>query len=201
MNEKEANIDLLFRNGLKDFEVLPPPGVCESILSSVKIKSSPYIFLRIAAAITVLLTLSFLTYRWSREFSFGPSYPTVAFNVPVSLPVFSNPADNRQFLPEAVFNPVKNSSVVVAVKDNPSLIQKEIETGNSPEQIMNIQEIRSLTITKNETTDRLFLTPLNTFKGHSVKITYPDLQYSPENIITKPEKRWSIAAMASTRAA
>ena len=31
MNEKGANIDLLFRNGLKDFEVLPPPGVWDNI--------------------------------------------------------------------------------------------------------------------------------------------------------------------------
>ena len=31
MDEKGANIDLVFRNGLKDFEVLPPPEVWDNI--------------------------------------------------------------------------------------------------------------------------------------------------------------------------
>ena len=33
MSEKGANIDLLFRNGLKDYEVLPPAGVWEGVKS------------------------------------------------------------------------------------------------------------------------------------------------------------------------
>ena len=36
MGEKGANIDLLFRNGLKDYEVLPPPGVWDGIHSALK---------------------------------------------------------------------------------------------------------------------------------------------------------------------
>jgi hypothetical protein len=197
MNEKEANIDLLFRNGLKDFEVLPPPGVCESILSSVKIKSRPYIFLRIAAVITVLMALSFLTYRWSRELSIVPSVPVIAFNVPVSTPVISNPIDNTQYLPEGKYDPIKISSDILTPTDNQAAIEKEIETTGSPEQIMNIQKTRSLFITNNETTDGLFLSPLGTSKGNQMNIKYPDFQYIPENIIAKPVKKWSIAAMAS----
>jgi hypothetical protein len=197
MNEKGANIDLLFRNGLKDFEVLPPPGVCDSILSAVKIKSRPYIFLRIAALITILLTLSFLTYRWSRELSVGPSSPVIAFNVPVSLPVIYNPIDNPQYLREEKFVPFKNSSDILTVTDDQATIQKEIETTSSPDQIMNILKTKSLFITNNEATDGLSLTPLITSKENPIKINLPDFQYFPENIITKPEKRWSIAAMAS----
>jgi hypothetical protein len=197
MNEKEANIDLLFRNGLKDFEVLPPPGVCNNILSAVKIKSRPYIFLKVAAAITVLLTLSFLTYRWSSEVSFEPSSPVIAFNVPVSPPVLYNPVDNSQYLLKGEINPVKSSSDVLIVTDNQDPIQKEIETTFSPGQILNIQETKGLYLAKNETTNNLILLPLNTFAVNSAKVKYPDLQYFPENIITKPEKRWSIAAMAS----
>jgi len=91
MNEKEANIDLLFRNGLKDYEVLPPFGVCDNILSAVRIKSRPYVFLRIAAAITVLTALSFLTYRWSRQVLVEPSSAVIAFNVPVSSRLYFFP--------------------------------------------------------------------------------------------------------------
>jgi hypothetical protein len=197
MNEKEANIDLLFRNGLKDFEVLPPPGVCENILSAVKIKSRPYIFLKIAAAITVLVTLSFLTYRWSREVSFEPSAPVIALNVPVSLPVLYNPIDNPHYLLKGKFNPVNNSSGILTVTDNQASIREEMETTDSPGQILNIQETKGLYLTKNEITNSLILLPLNTFAVNSANVKYPDLQYLPETIITRPEKRWSIAAMAS----
>ena len=110
MNEKEANIDLLFRNGLKDYEVLPPSGVCDNILSAVRIKSRPYVFLRIAAAITVLTALSFLTYRWSRQVLVEPSSPVIAFNVPVSSPVISLPIGNLPNLEERKQSNVKSSS-------------------------------------------------------------------------------------------
>jgi Outer membrane protein beta-barrel domain len=197
MNEKEANIDLLFRNGLKDFEVLPPPGVCNNILSAVKIKSRPYIFLKVAAAITVVLTLSFLTYRWSREVSFEPSSPVIAFNVPVSPPVLYNPIDNPQYLLKGKINPVKNSSDVLTETDNQAPVQMEIETTFSPGQILNIKETKGLYLDRNETTNDLILLSLNTSAINSAKVKYPDLQYFPDNTITKPVKRWSIEAMAS----
>jgi hypothetical protein len=197
MNEKGANIDLLFRNGLKDFEVLPPPGVWDGIHSSIKTKSRPIILLRIAAVVTVLLALSFLTYRWSRGLSVGPSGPVIAFNVPVSLPVISSPVDNLQYLPAKKYNQLNNSSDILIETDDQSPIQKEIETTAYPEQIVNIKDSKSLSIAKYETIAGLFLTPLNESKRNSIKIKYPELQYFPENITVKPEKRWSIAAMAS----
>jgi hypothetical protein len=197
MNEKEANIDLLFRNGLKDFEVLPPPGVCDNILSSVKIKSKSYIFLRIAAVITVLLTISFLTYRWNRELSPVPPGSVITFNVQASSPVFYNPIDNSQFLTEKRIIPAMSSSVVLAALENQTVVYNEIEEIASPEQIMNVPETRNLYLTKNATFYGLELKQLNTTQENSIKIQYPDLQYSTVNPIAKPMKRWSIAALAS----
>ena len=72
MDDRDANIDLVFRNGLKDFEVLPPPEVWDSIQPSIKVKRGPIIYFRRAAMIAVVLSLSFLAYRWSREFSNVP---------------------------------------------------------------------------------------------------------------------------------
>jgi hypothetical protein len=80
MVNKEANIDLLFRNGLKDYEVLPPVEVWNNILPFVRKRQKPVILLRSAALITVLLSLSFLTYRWSREISTSLRNPTLAVN-------------------------------------------------------------------------------------------------------------------------
>ena len=63
---KQANIDLLFRNGLKDFEVLPPPEVWDNIRPAIRRKQLPLIILRSAALIAVLFSISFLAYRMSR---------------------------------------------------------------------------------------------------------------------------------------
>ena len=113
MNEKGANIDLLFRNGLKDFEVLPPPGVWDGIHSAVKIKSRPVILLRVAAVITVLVTVSLLTFKWSRDMSNISSGDIMAFNIPESSPVISVPFDDPQYLPAIRNNQVRNSSNVL----------------------------------------------------------------------------------------
>jgi hypothetical protein len=112
MDEKGANIDLLFRNGLKDFEVLPPPGLWNGIHSAIKVKTRPIIYLRAAAVVTVLLTMSFLAYRWSREMSLGPA-GSIAFNVPASSPVIYNPIANTQYLPEKKNNIIKSTSNVL----------------------------------------------------------------------------------------
>ena len=49
MDERRANIDLAFRNGLKDYEVLPPPDVWNCIDSRIIRKKRPVYFMRAAA--------------------------------------------------------------------------------------------------------------------------------------------------------
>jgi hypothetical protein len=78
VDNKEANIDLLFRNGLKDFEVLPPVGVWGNIFPVIRNKQKPVILLRSAALIAVLLSISFLAYRWSKELSSSLQNPMLA---------------------------------------------------------------------------------------------------------------------------
>ncbi len=78
MVNKDANIDLLFRNGLKDLEVLPPVEAWESILPVIRKKQRFIIFLRSAALVAVLLSVTFLAYRWSRELTSGIQNPVLA---------------------------------------------------------------------------------------------------------------------------
>jgi len=63
MVNRKANIDLLFRNGLKDYEVLPPPEIWNSIKPVIRKKQRPLVLLRTAAAVAALVSISFLTYR------------------------------------------------------------------------------------------------------------------------------------------
>jgi hypothetical protein len=67
MSNGGANIDLLFRNGLKDFEVLPPVGVWAKIFPAIRRKQRPFVLLRYAAVIVVILSVSLLAYKWSSE--------------------------------------------------------------------------------------------------------------------------------------
>jgi hypothetical protein len=76
-NER-ANIDLLFRNGLKNYEVLPPVEVWNNVLPVIRRKNRPVLLLRSAALIAVLLSLSFLAYQWSREMSTVVRNPILA---------------------------------------------------------------------------------------------------------------------------
>ena len=65
MDERRANIDLAFRNGLKDYEVLPPPDVWNSIDSRITRTAKPAYFIRAAAFLAIAMTLSVLAYRWA----------------------------------------------------------------------------------------------------------------------------------------
>ena len=194
MSEKGANIDLLFRNGLKDYEVLPPAGVWEGIHPVIKIKSQPVILLRIAAVVTVLVTVSLLTFKWSRDISNLPSGDVMAFNIPESSPLISVPVDNHQYIPVRKSDQVKNTHDILIEKDISA--PQEIESISSPEQVTNVKETRSLSITNGEENRNSFLNPSNSTGGNQAKIKYADL-YISENTTTKPKNRWSIAAMAS----
>ncbi len=78
MANERANIDLLFRNGLKDYEVLPPVEVWNNVLPVIRRKNRPVLLLRSAALLAVLLSISFIAYRWSRELSTAVSNPMLA---------------------------------------------------------------------------------------------------------------------------
>jgi hypothetical protein len=197
MNEKGANIDLLFRNGLKDFEVLPPPEVWDGIRPVVKLRSRPFISLKVAAMITVLLTVSFFTYRWSREISAIPEGSIVAFNVEASAPVISMPDNNPRNLQDIKYDQIKNLPVLLTDYSNTAGIIQEIETDDSPEEVTFVQNTRSLSIINNKTVSGPFLRSFNASHETAIKIREPELQYFQENIRAKPQNRWSIAALAS----
>jgi hypothetical protein len=197
MNEKEANIDLLFRNGLKDFEVIPPPGVWDGIHSAIKIKSRQFIYLRTAAVITVLLALSFLTYRWSRQISVVQPASEISLNVPDYSPVFSKQGNRQQITAEKKSAPVKNNPGILAETFPTTDNAMEGEVSASTDQILKIQETKDLNLTKNDFIRRPKPFPVITPERNSYNSKYSELQYLPENIAVKPQKRWSIAAMAS----
>lgn len=93
MDDREANIDLLFRQGLKDYEVLPPAGIWDKISPVIRKKQRPYAILRAAAMIAVLTTLGFLTATWNREYSESEVSAGVRQEIMRVMPQTETPAD------------------------------------------------------------------------------------------------------------
>jgi hypothetical protein len=107
MLESSVNIDIVFRNGLKDLEVLPPDGVWDNIHPDIKRKPKIPVFLSAAATVAVLLTLSFLTYQFSRKITTVNNNTVVASNEESVAPVI---------IPDVVKiqqNNVKENNVVI----------------------------------------------------------------------------------------
>lgn len=76
MADRDKYIDIIFRNGLREFEVLPPPGIWGNIQPALIKRQKHLTILRIAAVAAIFLLLSgfalFLSDRLSKDFS-GPA--------------------------------------------------------------------------------------------------------------------------------
>lgn len=90
MNERRANIDLAFRNGLKDYEVLPPPDIWNCINSRIVRKQRPIYFVRAAAFLAIAMTMSVLAYRWIGKTSSMFDNTVMALNEESSSPLNSD---------------------------------------------------------------------------------------------------------------
>jgi hypothetical protein len=194
MNEKGANIDLLFRNGLKDYEVLPPTSVWEGVHSAVKSKSRPKIILRVAASVAILMTISFFTYRWSRDVLRTPVNSAIAYSVPVNTPEILKSVNNERPLISIKKHQVKNSSEVLPEVNNQVVIIQDAETPASTGESLYIQETKGLSLINSEA---VRLTPMKKVQKNPIPLNYPELQIFPEVSTPKLQNRWSIAAMAS----
>jgi hypothetical protein len=54
LDKRDANIDIVFRNGLKDFEVIPPSEIWENINPKIRTKQTPVLIIRVAASVAIL---------------------------------------------------------------------------------------------------------------------------------------------------
>lgn len=189
MDERGANIDLLFRNGLKDYEALPPPEVWENIQPVVKRRFRPVILIRAAALVALVITISFLASRMSRENSTRVESTFTAFDIttesPASalIPAFTSPIPFTVI--ERIPDKLSGNSLFADIPEN--IILSENDRSISTE-ITNLNGKNILF------TDKVSLQPgpLKSFE-----ITTIDQQYIPELSPVKSTERWSIAAMAS----
>jgi hypothetical protein len=194
MNDKGANIDLLFRNGLKDYEVLPPAGVWDGITASGRVKSRPLIFFRVAAAAAVLLSIGLFTYTYTSEIKHEANNAVIAFNMVAPTPVtLDKPVRHKSSV--IVASAQKEIISEVAAPDTEESLNEPVdEMVSLPSQVFNFKSNRSLHLSGNtKRNDILRQDQQNAAIG---QLNYTDFQFKPDEK-AKPADKWSIMAMAS----
>jgi hypothetical protein len=196
MDERGANIDIVFRNGLKDFEVLPPPEVWDNIYPAIKRKQRPFIVLRAAALIALVLSISFLTYRMSREILTGPDSTVMALNGEPASPGISDLIGKPLNVAGKENNPLKSFPKTLIENIPKNDIIPENEKSTSPD-VAYLQETNSLLMNDINPLHGPLLASLNSSQGITFKTNEIDQQYITGNSTIRATDRWSLAAMAS----
>jgi hypothetical protein len=80
MVDRDKYVDIFFRNGLKEFEVLPPPDVWDNIKPILRKRQKSLNFLRFAAVSTILISLSVFSYWLTNEISRDYNGPAISLN-------------------------------------------------------------------------------------------------------------------------
>ncbi len=198
MVNRDANIDLLFRNGLKDYEVLPPVEVWNNIYPVIRKKQRPVLLLRSAALIAVLLSISFLTYRWGREVTTSTENPFIAVrDQSIQSRDNASTAGTNRILPVSSRQKgIAPASLIPDESDSGALsgyIDPESMSINPLAETRNLQYDKNLIIPRELPAIRDFK-PLATV---SVTQNFEGLEgISYEDLKVKTD-RWSIMAMAS----
>lgn len=192
MAESRGNIDIVFRNGFKDYEVLPPPEVWANIQPAINKKPRSYILIRRAAMIALLLSIGFLAYRLSVE---------MIFSEEENLAVSEMPVINE--------TPVAEKGNVVKIIESPGEIKQEAPSSAPDPSPAKISEnINTIPVNNLSPGLNSFVAP-NTLSGRShtpVIVPKPEISLNEktdkktivfEEIPVIIPKRWSIAALAS----
>jgi opacity protein-like surface antigen len=196
MDERGANIDILFRNGLKDYEVLPPPEAWNYIRPAVRKRQQPIIVLRAAAMIAVIISLSFLAYRWSMEISSGLANNSLIFNPESDAPALVNPGP--AVLRSEPGNPFQTS----LLSDSRPVILDENNTSTNSAAISSRENVsqettEALAVRYNPEKRKSGLMALISPLTNSPVIEEYPIQYLPEDPVEVPTDRWTIAALVS----
>jgi hypothetical protein len=80
MADRGKYVDIFFRNGLKEYEVLPPPDVWDNIKPVLKKRQRSLTFFRIAAMSAILVSLSAFSVWLTRELSKEFDSPSISLN-------------------------------------------------------------------------------------------------------------------------
>jgi hypothetical protein len=197
MVDRYSNIDLVFRNGLKEYEILPPQDVWDGISPSLKKTGQRMYWVRAAAVAAITLTTGILVYSLSHTLTGIFNGPAITLN-----------QDSR---PEGKFGTYTESFKVakpvrIALNENQSGSTGEAadisssQVGSSLPDALQIKNITTDQNTLSLRKDRIFLTN-NNVKSNALIPKSKDIAvdyYVPvAEAISQKRNKWSIGAMVS----
>lgn len=199
MDERGANIDLLFRNGLKDYEVLPPPEVWDNVQPAIKpvVKSFP--LLRTAAIVTVMTTMSFVAYRLTKEIPVTVENPVIAFNIESSAPLFVPEVKSQAAVRPVriASNEIPQNILLVAEPSTEVKSQTLYSAQSEASEVSNSNGTDKLALLKSAVRHGSYTSEVSQAANKSFSIAGPDPGIMPEKLNVKEKQHWSIGAMAS----
>ena len=191
MDDRGVNIDIVFRNGLKDYEALPPQDVWNKIEPVIRKKQRPMLILRSAAMFAVLVSLSFMAYKFSREIPAGLQEPVVSSN-PES---YAPPAEiSSAFIPA---NTVSQKDILrtdVAADDQ---IVRPVKTDNLVLTAENLVSTPQSGVLRNKTESQSNYLPLEYNGSGYVEMNHDNSLDLPDYTNRKEPNRWSVSALVS----
>jgi hypothetical protein len=192
MDDRGANIDLLFRNGLKDYEVLPPAEVWDNIQPAVRGKGR-FVFLRAAALIAAVTTTSIVAWMMSRDVAIdsinAPSTLNIGRVEPLHAPLLSvnfPETELYSLIPPVIVIPPDPEPLTADETGNLSPFSETFSFSLRMPESLFTDDIPSFTATVSETA------AVNT--GFSLEIPVLTADQVSVPVI---KERWSISALAS----
>ena len=195
MSDRGKYVDIFFRNGLKEFEVLPPPDVWDNIQPVLRKKRKSLNIVRFAAIATILLSISVLSFWMTNELSKNftglsislnqdviPSGSFMYKNQVVTTPMVEIPAKNSEIPGTVVVNEKQSSELINLMMPSAGLFSTTSVENKFQRIIKPIIPTASLIGNSNS---RAF--------GSFNLITGKSVSPNPENGVN----RWTISAMAS----
>jgi hypothetical protein len=197
MDKGGVNIDIVFRNGLKDFEVLPPPEVWDNIHPVVIRKQKPFLLFRVAALIVVIFTLSLVAYFLNRDISTGENGTFVALNVKASSPILEPVISTSEVDYHAKTGLIQ--TVIEKITENPAESSRNSVAYNiSSPAVSLLRPSNSFSKNGEGLRNRPFMAVLSLPEIVTNTTYEPDQQqYTTEDSPVNATGRWSIAAIAS----
>jgi hypothetical protein len=203
MDERRANIDLAFRNGLKDFEVLPPPDVWNCIDGRLTVRTKPKYLMRVAAFLAIAMTLSILAYRWTGKTSANHENSIMALNEEST----SSYTGSKTGTPVSVTRKTVSSTIaeVNIITENPSdAIQTELN--DNPVSVIYLPRTNLMLPINTSSLNSAIHQPSAYIGTTTFALTVDDVSkeyqdYLAENVTEdnnmKNSGRWSVTALAT----
>jgi hypothetical protein len=196
MADRGTYVDIFFRNGLKEFEVLPPHDIWDNIKPVIGKRHRRLTLYRIAATVSILVSVSALSYWFTREISKDFNGPALSLNQEIT-PDGNYIADNKILNTDFSDNSVIAGSVPEEIVPDQNATSREEPTLKFSSDALFDTRVSNNGLMK-VTVPRTPAGGVNKVSGFS---TIEGLNLTPEISVTSSEinvlNRWSISAMAS----